>query len=245
MAGPKENHILIVDDEDNIRDTITEYFELQGFKVHAAADGQAMRDVLAGNPISVVLLDVRLPGEDGFSLCRYLRENHSVGILMLTGATDTIDRVLGLEIGADDYVPKPFDLRELLARVKSVLRRLEAAPATAPSADHPPQRSITVGDATLDVQAQQLHGPNGAAHTLSGMEFKLLMAFIDNPNRVLSRDQLLNATENRDWDPFDRSIDVRITRLRKKIEAKPAQPRYLRTVRGSGYIFVPDGNDKP
>ncbi len=239
-----EPHILAVDDDPTIREMIDEYFSMNGFSVHSASNGAEMREVLADQPVAAVLLDVRMPGEDGFALCRYLREHHDVGILMLTGSTDTIDRVLGLEIGADDYVAKPFDLRELLARVRSVLRRMQTQPADpkpAKTTDADVGSTIAVGDATLNPATQSLRTASGETLTLGAAEFRLLMAFVENPNRVLSRDQLLNLTENRDWDPFDRSIDVRITRLRKKIEAKPGKPRFLRTIRGSGYLFAPKG----
>lgn len=233
--------ILVVDDEADIRSTIADYFAGHGFAVSEAANGAEMRAALAERPIALVLLDLRMPGEDGFALCRHLREHHAVGIVMLTGSTDMHDRIIGLEIGADDYVAKPFELRELLARVRSVLRRIEPAnrPARADAADG----AIAIGVCVLNPQSQSLKTASGETVTLSAQEFRLLMAFVQNPNRVLSRDRLLNLTENRDWDPFDRSIDVRITRLRKKIEQRPAEPRHIRTVRGAGYLFSPSGED--
>jgi two-component system phosphate regulon response regulator OmpR len=181
-----------------------------------------------------VLLDVRLPGEDGLALARWLRERHDVAIIMLTAAGEVIDRVVGLEVGADDYIGKPFDLRELLARVKSVLRRSAGAkPAAAAS------RRVLFGSCLLDLDRHQLVGRGGEDIPLTAMEFDLLRAFAEHPNRVLSRDQLLTLTRNREWEPFDRSIDIRIARLRRKIEEDPDNPKTIKTIRGSGYIFIP------
>lgn len=231
--------ILVVDDEADIRETIEDYFELQGFTVHSAADGGEMREVLARQDISLVILDVRMPGEDGFQLCRHLRENHDLGVIMLTGSADTVDRIVGLEIGADDYVAKPFDLRELLARVKSVQRRLGERgekPQKPAEADE-----IVIGLCRLNPKSRTLRDKDGAVVGLSGMEFDLLKAFADHPNHVLTRDQLLDIAHKKDWDPYDRSIDVRVTRLRKKVEPDPAKPRYIKTVRGVGYMYSPEG----
>src|SRR5262249_8156296 len=167
----------------------------------------------------LVLLDLNLPGEDGLTLARWLREHHDVAIIMVTGAGAVVDRVVGLEVGADDYLAKPFDLRELRARVSSVLRRTRARPAkAAPAAAG---RSVKVGRCLLNLDTHQLHDEKGGEITLTGMEFDLLRVFVENPNRVLSRDQLLTLTRNREWEPFDRSIDIRIARLRRKIEAAP------------------------
>ena len=240
-------HLLIVDDEEDIRATIEDYFELKGFVVHSAANGGEMRAIMREHPISIVILDLRLPGEDGFTLCRELRESHDVGVIMLTGSADTIDKVVGLEVGADDYVGKPFDLRELLARVKSVMRRVgprEEASATPGAPDpgvSPAASEVAVGACQLNLTSRVLRAKNGEFLPLTSMEFDLLKAFIDHPNHVLSRDQLLDIAHNREWDPYDRSIDVRVTRLRKKIEADPANPRHIKTVRGVGYMYVPDG----
>ena len=215
---------------------------MNGFSVHGAENGDAMREVMSANPIEIVLLDVRLPGEDGFTLCRELRAEHDVGIIMLTGSADTVDRVVGLEIGADDYVGKPFDLRELLARVKSLQRRMKGStpkPAAAP-APGPSQETVPIGEFTLNIATQGLLDPSGEPVPLTSMEFQLLKAFTDRPNRVLTRDQLLDAAHNKDWEPYDRSIDVRITRLRKKIEQDPSRPRLIKTIRGAGYMYSPD-----
>lgn len=234
--------VLVVDDEDAIRDVVREYLENHGIRVLEAADGGAARAILANEIPQVVLLDINMPGEDGLSLARYLREHHDLGIIMVTAAGEIIDRIVGLEMGADDYVPKPFDLRELLARVRSVLRRYEP-PETHPDTANQEQEQSTfpVGDLKLDLNARCLKGAAGEDIELTRMEFDLLQVFVERPNRVLSRDQILNLTQHRDWDPYDRSIDIRITRLRRKIEKDPSNPTLIKTVRGIGYIYVPDG----
>jgi two-component system phosphate regulon response regulator OmpR len=203
-----------------------------------------------------VLLDVRLPGEDGLLLARYLRERYDLGIIMVTASGEVIDRVVGLELGADDYIAKPFDPRELLARLKSVLRRLQARPADAvqqaPQAQQQQQQQQQSGSALarrqrfgrceVDVASRRLFEPDGQELTLTAMEFDLLRTFLAHPNQVLSRDQLLQHTRKREWEPFDRSIDIRIGRLRRKIEPDPGgEPRVIRTVRNAGYMYVPDG----
>ena len=233
--------VLAVDDEADIRDTLAEVFTSQQVRVFTAADGTEMRDILARETVSVVLLDLRLPGEDGFALCRSLQDsNAGVGIIMLTGAADTIDRVLGLEMGADDYIAKPFELREVLARVRAMHRRRNASAGAA--ATETQQTEHRFGDCVFNTERRSLRTAGGEVVTLGAMEFDLLKALVEHPGRVLSRDQLLDYAHNRDWDPFDRSIDVRITRLRKKIEPHPGKPVYLRTVRGVGYIFTPEGD---
>jgi two-component system phosphate regulon response regulator OmpR len=226
--------VLIVEDDRQVRETVADYLESQGYGVAHAGDGQAMRKALAEQLPDVVLLDIRLPGEDGLALARWLRERHEVAIIMVTAADEVIDRVVGLEVGADDYIAKPFDLRELLARIKSVLRR-SSRPAAAGAAS----RRVSFGPCTLDLDRHQLTGRDGEEIPLTGMEFDLLRAFAEHPNRVLSRDQLLTLTRNREWEPFDRSIDIRIARLRRKIELDPDKPKTIKTVRGSGYIFIP------
>jgi two-component system phosphate regulon response regulator OmpR len=228
--------LLIVEDDREVRETVAEYLSSQGYQVAQAADGAAMRTALAQAMPQLVLLDLRLPGEDGLALARWLRERHDVAIIMVTGAGEVIDRVVGLEMGADDYIAKPFDLRELLARVKSVLRRSgrPAAPAAA-------SRRVAFGACQLDLDRHQLIGASGEDIPLTAMEFDLLRAFAEHPNRVLSRDRLLTLTRNREWEPFDRSIDIRIARLRRKIEDDPDNPKTIKTIRGSGYIFIPAG----
>jgi two-component system, OmpR family, response regulator len=230
--------VLIVEDDASVREMVAEYLGGQGYEVHQAASGAAMREALARGVPDIVLLDVRLPGEDGLTLARHLRERYPLGIIMVTGAGDVVDRVVGLEVGADDYVTKPFDPRELLARVKSVMRRTKArVPAAASSA--PAGERVAVGRCFLDVAAHRLLDVEGQEVPLTGMEYDLLKVFVAHPNRVLTRDQILTLTRNREWEPFDRSIDIRIARLRRKIEAKPDEPQAIRTVRGAGYMFVP------
>jgi two-component system OmpR family response regulator len=227
--------VLVVDDDPAIRQMLAEYLSAHGYDVALAESGAAMRAEIARTVPSVVLLDVALPGEDGLTLARFLRERYDVGIIMVTGAGDVVDRVAGLEVGADDYIAKPFDPRELRARLKSVLRRMEkAAPARAAA----PAR-VSIGRCFLDLRSRTLSDARGREVPVTAMEFDLLKALIDHPNQVLSRDRLLSLTRNREWEPFDRSIDIRITRLRRKIEDDPARPRAIRTVRGAGYMFVP------
>ncbi|MCB1748740.1 MAG: response regulator [Gammaproteobacteria bacterium] len=235
--------VMIVDDDDDIRDLLQDYLGDNGYEVLAAASGAAMRGLLQERVPDVVLLDVALPGEDGLSLARHVREQFDIGIIMVSGAGETVDRIVGLEVGADDYVAKPFDLRELRARLKSVARRYQREPgsnaASVDVATGPATRRVAVGAAVLDLDTAQLFDGSGAELPLTAAEFELLRAFVERPNRPLSRDQLMNLTQNRDWDPYDRSIDIRIARLRKKIEADPDKPRAIRTKRGLGYMFVP------
>jgi two-component system phosphate regulon response regulator OmpR len=233
MAG---EHILIVDDDAEIRESTGEYLAGHGFGTALAADGAAMRAAIAERRPDLVLLDLNLPGEDGLTLTRWLRAHHDVPIIMVTGAGEVVDRVVGLEVGADDYIAKPFDPRELRARVNSVLRRARERPVAGQAAAA--TRKVKVGRCTLDLDTHQLVDPLGAELPLTGMEFDLLRVFVEHANRVLSRDQLLTLTRNREWEPFDRSIDIRIARLRRKIELDPGKPAAIRTVRGAGYMFV-------
>ncbi len=236
---PEPVTLAVVDDEADIRETVSEYLEHNGFKVLTADSATAFRRVLENTKVDLALLDVNMPGQNGLSLARYLRENLDIGIIMLTAAADTDDRIAGLELGADDYLGKPFDLRELLARVRSVLRRRSAkygkTSTTMPGRDQRP-----FGRFVLDLEARQLRDSQGEAVPLTAMEFDLLRAFAQNPLKVLTREQLLDLAHNRDEEPFERSIDIRIARLRRKIESDPAKPQVIKTVRGAGYIFVPD-----
>jgi two-component system, OmpR family, phosphate regulon response regulator OmpR len=238
MADP--NHILVVDDEPEICELLADYLGHAGFKVSTAADGAAMRRILEDHAADLVILDINMPGEDGLSLARYLRANTKIGIVMLTAAGEVVDRIVGLEMGADDYLPKPVDMRELLARVRAVLRRTRTAPEP-PKEAAPTTKKIRFGVCQLDLDAHKLYDAAGADVPITSMEFDLLKAFAEQPNRVLSRDQLLDLAHNRDWEPFDRSIDIRIARLRRKVEADPCKPQVIKTVRGAGYIFVPGG----
>jgi two-component system phosphate regulon response regulator OmpR len=237
MNTMSSGKVLIVDDDSQIRKMLSEYLVSHDYDVVAVDSGAAMRAALQSSAPDVVLLDLGLPGEDGLALARYLREHHSVGIIMITGASETVDRIIGLEVGADDYIGKPFDPRELRARLRSVMRRLQAGPA--PGAPARAGARLAIGRCTLDVAARQLFDREGSEVALTAMEFDLLKAFLDHPNQVLSRDRLLTLTRNREWEPFDRSIDIRITRLRRKIEDDPENPRAIRTVRGAGYMYVP------
>ena len=230
-------NILVVDDDAEIRRMLSEYLGGHGYRVSAVADGAGMRAALAQELPDLILLDLALPGDDGITLARQLRARHNVGIIMVTGSSEPVDRIVGLEVGADDYIGKPFDPRELRARIKSVLRRTQqaAAPATpAATSSH-----VAVGALRLDLAGHRLLDGNGVEVALTTMEFELLKAFVEHPNRVLSRDQLLTLSRDRSWEPFDRSIDIRITRLRRKIEEDPDKPRLIRTVRGAGYMYVP------
>jgi len=232
--------VLIVEDDPDIREATAEYLSSRAFAIDAAENGEEMRAALEKAVPDLVLLDLGLPGEDGLSLASYLRERHDVAIIMVTGAGEVVDRVVGLEVGADDYVAKPFEMRELLARMKSVLRRTRRGSAPeAGIASATGRKTVRIGACTLDLAAYRLLGANGEEIPLTGMEFSLLRAFTEHPNQVLSRDRLLTLTRNREWEPFDRSIDIRIARLRRKVEADPERPALLRTVRGTGYMYVP------
>jgi two-component system phosphate regulon response regulator OmpR len=239
MAEP--THIVVVDDEPEICEMLADYLGHVGFTVSTAGDGAAMRRILEERAADLVILDINMPGEDGLSLARYLRANAKVGIVMLTAAGEVVDRVVGLEMGADDYLAKPVDMRELLARIRAVLRRMPAHRAAVDEDRPAPNNKVRLGACELDLDAHKLYDTYGEEVAITSMEFDLLKAFAEHPNRVLSRDQLLDLAHNKDWEPFDRSIDIRIARLRRKIEADPAKPQVIKTVRGAGYIFVPAG----
>ena len=235
----EEKHIVVVDDEEDIRDTLQEYLSQNGFRVTALDGGAALRELVESEEaFDVAILDITMPGEDGLSLTRFLRERTKVGIVMVTASGATVDRIVGLEMGADDYIPKPVDLRELLARLKAVLRRTSAkAKAAAPEEDE--RQLVAFGACALDMEAHKLYDEDGKEVPLTAMEFDLLKAFAERPNRVLSRDQLLELAHNRGWEPFDRSIDIRIARIRRKVERDPGKPQVIKTVRGAGYLFSP------
>jgi two-component system phosphate regulon response regulator OmpR len=233
--------LLVVDDEPELREVLTDYFVAQGCTIYSADRAAAARALAAEHRIDGALVDVTMPGEDGLSLARHLRERYQrMGIVMLTGAGTVLDRVVGLEVGADDYVTKPFEPRELLARVKAVLRRT-ATPANAAAVVESDAGRVRVGRCTLDRAARLLIDETGKEVPLTALEFRLLQAFTAHPNHVLSRERILNLNGNQDWDPYDRSVDVRILRLRRKIEPDPEHPRYIRTVSGGGYKFDPEG----
>jgi two-component system OmpR family response regulator len=225
--------ILVVDDDPGIRDLLGEYLERNGFRVSLATDGRDMRRLLdAGRP-DLVVLDVMLPGEDGLALCRDLRARSSLPVIMLTARADELDRIIGLEMGADDYLVKPFNPRELLARINSVLRRTRALPPALGAAHR-----VRFAGWMLDLAARELVAPDGLVVSLSGAEFRLLSVFVEHPNVVLDRNQLMDRTLGRDSAPFDRSIDVQVSRLRVRLRDEGREPRIIKTVRNEGYVLA-------
>jgi two-component system OmpR family response regulator len=232
----ENGHILVVDDQQEICDLVREYLTDEGFRVSTAKDGTGLREEMARSQIDLVILDLMLPGEDGLQLARELRNQSDVGIVMLTGRAETVDRIIGLEMGADDYLPKPFHLRELLARVRSVLRRGGNRGAEA-SVGHRVRVRFTGW--TFDLASRALTSPRGEEVRLTTGEFELLAAFVDHAGQVLSRDRLLDLARHREAGPFDRTIDVQVGRLRRKLEEDPRTPSLIKTVRGGGYIFTP------
>ena len=229
-------HILIVDDHREIRDLVGRVLTREGFRTTAVADGRAMRKALADGRIDLILLDLMLPGEDGLSLCRAVRAESDIPIIMLTAKGEEVDRVIGLELGADDYLPKPFGSRELIARIRAVLRRSRAAAAEARSAPHP--ACYRFDRWTLNTEARDLLREDGVTVPLSTGEYDLLIALVERPQRVLSREQLLDLARGRAVTAFDRSIDTQVSRLRRKLERDPAQPALIKTVWGGGYLFA-------
>ena len=233
MTRQRDNaaHILVVDDDQRIRHMLSRYFDQEGYRVSVAADGSALRAQLT-DLIDVILLDVVMPGEDGVTLAREIRAKSDVGIIMLTGRDDVLDRIVGLEVGADDYIPKPFHLREVLARVKSLLRRRRQMPPAATG------EVIRFEGWRLDVARRQLISPKGEDVALTTGEFDLLAALARHPGRVLGREALMDLTRGRNWETFDRTIDAQVARLRKKIEADPKNPMLVKSVRNIGYVFT-------
>jgi len=234
------SHILVVDDDPMIRSLLRRYLSGEGLRVSEAVDGAGIRATLAHGPVHAVLLDLVMPGEDGLSLARMIRQRSNVPIIMLTGKGELIDRVVGLESGADDYITKPFELRELLARIRAVIRRTgpQPVPELAQEAPAAPGETLFFEGWSLALLKRELRDPTGAEVPLTAGEFELLRVFASNPNRVLSRDRLIELVKGRDWASFDRAIDTQVGRLRKKIEADPANPTLVKTVRGGGYIFA-------
>lgn len=232
----QEAHVLVVDDDSQVRQLVARFLRDHGYRTSGARDGREMREALASTKVDLIVLDLMLPGTSGLDLCRELRASSSVPIIMLTARGEDTDRIVGLELGADDYIPKPFNPRELLARVRAVLRRAAARPDATQAIGG---RRISFAGYVLDTQRREVTSPDGVVIDLSGGEYDLLLAFIERPNRVLSRDQLLELSRNRTADSFDRSIDVQVSRLRRKLEAGGRTPALIKTVRGVGYIFVP------
>jgi DNA-binding response OmpR family regulator len=237
---PAPAHVLVVDDEPAIGDLIVSYLTRHGMRVSVAADGSQMQRIMADDKVDLVLLDLGLPGEDGLSLTRRIRAHSNVGVIIVTGSGESVDRIVSLELGADDFVSKPFDLRELLARIRSVLRRTgaAAAPPGAQATPAPPTGGVTFAGWHLDTQSRRLFAADGSEVMLTTGEYDLLKVFTDNANKVLSRDRLLQETRNRDAAPFDRAIDMQIARLRRKIEPDADNPVLIKSVRGAGYIFT-------
>ena len=234
-AKDSRPHVVVVEDEDFQRETLVEYLAGNGYRATGAEGGATLRQLVEKDPPVLALLDLRLPGqEDGFALARYLRErSKKIGIIMVTASGDTVDRIVGLETGADDYIAKPFEPRELLARMKAVLRRTGAIDVPAPTG------RIRMGRCLLDLKTGTLTALSGEAIPLRSGEFELLKLFAENPHLPLTRDWLLETVSHRELEAFDRAIDLRILRLRRKIESDPARPTSIRTVRGAGYMFVP------
>jgi two-component system, OmpR family, response regulator len=229
--------VVVVDDDARIRDLLRRYLTQEGFEVLLAEDSKALNRVMTRDTIDLIVLDLMLPGEDGLSICRRLRtRGGSVPILMLTAKADPIDRVVGLEMGADDYLAKPFAARELLARIRSVLRRARMLPPNLRPLEE--ARHLAFGDWRLDTTARQLVDADGTIVPLSGAEYRLLRVFVDHPQRVLNRDQLLNLTQGRDAELFERSIDLLVSRLRQRLRDDAREPRYIKTVRSEGYVFA-------
>ena len=232
MTSP--SRIVVVDDEPEIRELLHDYLTAIGHEVTLAASAQEMRGLLETREFDIALLDVAMPGEDGFSLARHIREVSDMGIIMVTSSDDVFDKVVGLEIGADDYISKPFALEEVSVRVEAVVRRSDRNK----SASAPNTSRIPMGTHVLDIENNYLLDENGAITELTTTEYDLLVAFATHPNEAMSREKLLDLAGRADGEAFDRSIDVRITRIRKKIEPDPSKPQVIKTVRGAGYIFV-------
>lgn len=234
MSAEPKAQILVCDDEPHLREMVSDYLEERGYGVRKVANGDELLRVIERSKPDLILLDITMPGTDGLTALRMMRVQHDVPVIMLTASAEIIDRVVGLEMGADDYLGKPVDLRELEARVKSVLRRLRSEPSKG-TVDH--NTKVEFGRCVLDLKSAKLFDQDGKEIDITAMEFALLKVFSANRGRVLNRDQLLEQAHDRGWEPFDRSIDLRISRLRRKIEANPSKPEIIRTVRGMGYIF--------
>jgi DNA-binding response OmpR family regulator len=234
-------HVFVVDDEAAAREMVGDYLKMHGFQVTLCDGGGSLRRVMGDARPDLIVLDLNMPEEDGLSIVRDIKARAPIPIIMLTATASPIDRIVGLELGADDYIPKPCELRELVARIRSVLRRA-ASPAPSAAAPEDQTRTVRIGTKWFDLETHRLRDDEGVEQVLTKSEYALLRAFADHPKRVLSRDRLLDLADARDPDAFDRSIDVRINRIRKKVEPDAAHPRFIRTVRGMGYVFRPDGD---
>jgi two-component system, OmpR family, response regulator len=231
------DHVLVVDDDREIRELVSNYLKKNGLRVTVAADGRQMRTFLEANTVDLIVLDVMMPGDDGLVLCRELQagKHKAIPVLMLTARNDETDRIVGLEMGADDYLAKPFAARELLARIKSILRRTRMLPPNLRITEV--GQILSFGKWKLDTSGRHLLDQDGTAIALSGAEYRLLRVFVDHPQRVLSRDQLLNLTQGREAELFDRSIDLLVSRLRQRLDDDAREPAYIKTVRSEGYVF--------
>ena len=231
------DHVLVVDDDREIRQMVAQYLEKNGLRASVAADGREMRAMLDTTAVDLIVLDIMMPGDDGLVLCRNLRasKHRAIPVLMLTARDDETDRIIGLEMGADDYVIKPFSPRELLARIRAVIRRTRMLPPNLQVTEA--SRTLSFGSWRLDTTARHLLDAEGTAVALSGAEFRLLRVFLDHPQRVLTRDQLLNLTQGRDAELFDRSIDLLVSRLRQRLQDGAREQTYIKTVRSEGYVF--------
>jgi DNA-binding response OmpR family regulator len=235
MANSRSEHILVVDDDARIRQMLLRYFEDEGYRITAVADGAGMRDCLRKSAVDIILLDLGLAGgEDGLALAREVRSQSDIPIIMLTGRDDVVDRIVGLEIGADDYIPKPFHLREVLARLRTVMRRRQPSSPTAGESE----AILSFEGWRLDVGRRQLLAADGTEVVLTTGEFDMLALLAKQPGRVFARDMLMDLTRSRNLDSFDRTIDAQIARLRKKIERNPKRPALIKSVRGVGYVFT-------
>jgi two-component system, OmpR family, response regulator len=238
----QSQHIIIVDDEAPAREMVGEYLKMHGFTVTLCDGGKSLRGAIESGVPDLVVLDLNMPEEDGLSIIRDLKSRTNVPVIMLTATASPIDRVVGLELGADDYIAKPCELRELMARIRSVLRRSSPVKATAhEAAKAAKDQLVRFGTKWLDLEAQALRDDEGNEHPLTASEFGLLKVFAANPKRVLSRERLLELANARDAEAFDRAVDLRIMRIRRKIEIDPTKPAVIRTIRGGGYLFSPTG----
>ena len=235
-----KTRILVCDDETDLREMIAKYLRGRDFDVTLAEDGITLDEKLQGEQaFDIALLDINMPGEDGLSILRRIRNEHEMAVIMLTAAGEPVDKVIGLEMGADDYLAKPIDLRELEARIKAVLRRTGKSDEPVDSGNLDNSKKISIDGLLLDLSSATLLGRDGKEIALTAMEYTLLKLFIKNKGRVLNRDQLMEMASHREWDPYDRSIDIRVLRLRRKLEQNPTKPTIIRTVRGLGYLFDP------
>jgi DNA-binding response OmpR family regulator len=239
QVGTRKLHILIVEDDDSISMPTKTYLEHEGYDISVSGSVAGMRTATQEGTVDLVILDVGLPDEDGWSALRWLRARSSLPVIMLSGRSDTVDKVVGLELGADDYLGKPFELRELLARLRCIQRRLQHVETVAN--DVPTAQAIKFAGWVLDPLSQQLKSDVGQLVHLTQMEYQLLALLVQSPRRVVTRDQLMDVMANRDWEPFDRSVDVHISKLRRKIDPVGKVSSLIRTIRGAGYMFIPDG----